>query len=146
MPKLPPFALADAQPRPQRPYYLLIFYLMFAVPLFAIHSTLLNLPYFWDELGQFVPTALDLLQHGALVARSTVPNVHPPGVEAYLVLFYKVFGYSIGVTRVAMLLLSSVGLLLLFLLSIQLSRGSKGAPAFLPPSFFWFRRCSTRKA
>ena len=39
----------------------------------------------------------------AWVAHSTIPNVHPPGVEAYLVLWYKVFGYSIPVTRVAML-------------------------------------------
>ncbi len=135
MPRLSPFELAQAKPRPARNYYLLIFYLVFAVPLFAIHSTLLNLPYFWDELGQFVPTALDLLRHGQLVPTSTIPNVHPPGVEAYLVLFYKAFGYSIFVTRIAMLVMSSAGLLVLFLLAIQLSKGSKGAPAFLPPIF-----------
>ena len=68
MPKLPPFALAEAQQKPRRPYFLLIFYLIFAVPLFAIHLSLLSLPYFWDELGQFVPTALDLLRDGAWVA------------------------------------------------------------------------------
>ena len=133
MPRLTPFELAPAQPRAPRNYYLIVFYLIFAVPLFTIHLTLLSLPYFWDELGQFVPTALDLLRHGVLVPISTVPNVHPPGVELYLVLFYKVFGYSITVTRVAMLVMSSVGLLLLFLLSIRLSKGTEGAPAFLPP-------------
>ncbi len=135
MPKLPPFALAEAQRKPRRPYFLLIFYLIFAVPLFAIHLSLLSLPYFWDELGQFVPTALDLLRQGAWVARSAVPNVHPPGVESYLVLFYQAFGYSIPITRIAMLLMASVGLLLLFLLAIKLSRGTQGAPAFLPPIF-----------
>ncbi len=135
MPKLPPFALAEEQRKPRRPYFLLVFYLIFAVPLFAIHLSLLSLPYFWDELGQFIPTALDLLREGAWVARSAVPNVHPPGVEAYLVLFYRAFGYSIPITRVAMLLMASVGLLLLFLLAIRLSRGTKGAPAFLPPIF-----------
>jgi hypothetical protein len=135
MPKLPPFALLDAQPRPKRPYYLLVFFFVFAVPLFAIHLPLLNLPYFWDELGQFVPAALDLLRHGALVPRSAVPNVHPPGVEAFLVLFYKIFGYSIPVTRIAMLTMASAGLLILFLLAIELSKGTKGAPAFLPPLF-----------
>ena len=135
MPKLPTFALAHAQLKPRRPYYLLIFYAVFALPLFITHWSLLSLPYFWDELGQFVPTALDLLQKGQLVPTSTVPNVHPPGVEAYLALCYRVFGYSIPITRVAMLLMASAGLLVLFLLAIELSRGTRRAPAFLPPIF-----------
>lgn len=135
MPKLPPFALAEAQPRRKRPYYLLVFFCVFAVPLFALHLPLLNLPYFWDELGQFIPAALDLWRHGKLIPSSAVPNVHPPGVEAFLALFYKVFGYSIPATRVAMLTLASAGLLILFLLAIELSKGTKGAPAFLPPLF-----------
>ena len=113
--------------------YLSIFFLLFAVPLFAIHFSLLNLPYFWDELGQFIPTALDLLRDGAWVAHSTLPNIHPPGVEAYLVLWYKLFGYSIPITRVAMLAVAAAGLLILFLLSIELSRDAPGVPAFLPP-------------
>ena len=135
MPKLPPFALANAQPRRKRPHYLAVFFLVFAVPLFLSHIQLLDLPYFWDELGQFVPTALDLLRHGWLVPRSTVPNVHPPLVEAYLALAYQVFGYSIAATRIAMLLMASAGLLVLFLLSIELSKGTRGVPAFLPPIF-----------
>lgn len=133
MPKLPPFALADARPTKKRPYYLGIFFLIFAAPLFAIHVPLLGLPFFWDEHGQFIPTALDLLRSGAWIAHSTIPNVHPPGVEAYLVLWYKLFGYSIPVTRAAMLLLASLGLLLTFLLAIELSKNTSGAPAFLPP-------------
>ncbi len=134
MPRLPPFALAEAgQKRRNGPQYLLLFFALFAIPLVAIHLPLLSLPLFWDEGGQFIPTALDLLRHGDWVARSTVPNVHPPGVEVYLVLWYKLLGYSIPVTRVAMLLLASAGLLITFLLAIELSRGTKGAPAFLPP-------------
>ena len=113
--------------------YLLVFFLLFAIPLFVSHLQLLSLPFFWDEHGQFIPTALDILQYGAWVARSTVPNVHPPGVEAYLVLWYKLFGYSIPLTRVAMLLVACFGLLFTFLLAIELSKGAKGAPAFLPP-------------
>jgi Glycosyltransferase family 87 len=135
MPKLPPFALAGPVREKARPYYLAIFLLVFAAPLFAIHLPLLGLPFFWDEQGQFIPTALDLLRHGAWIARSTVPNVHPPGVEAYLVVWYKLFGFSIELTRVAMLLLAAFGLLFTFLLAIQLSRGTEGAPAFLPVVF-----------
>lgn len=135
MPKLPPFALAEAHDPKSRPYYLAIFFLVFAAPLFAIHLPLLGLPFFWDEQGQFIPTALDLLRSGAWVAHSTIPNVHPPGVEAYLVVWYKLLGFSIPVTRVAMLLFASLGLLVTFLLAIELSQGTDGAPAFLPPLF-----------
>ena len=133
MPRLPPFALADIEPPRKRPYYLILFFLLFTGPLFVVHLQLLSLPYFWDEHGQFIPTALDLLRHGWWVARSTIPNVHPPGVEVYLVLWYKLFGYSITVTRAAMLVVTGVGLLVTFLLAIELSQGTTGAPAFWPP-------------
>ena len=138
MPKLPPFALAEMEPaRPRRPWYLAVFFVLFTAPLFLIHLHLLGLPFFWDELGQFIPTALDLLRTGAWVAHSTIPNVHPPGVEAYLVLWYKLFGYSIPVTRAAMLFLAGGGLLATFLLAIELSKGTRGAPAFLPSLFLF---------
>lgn len=136
MPKLPPFALADSPSAAHnRPYYLLLFFALFTAPLIALHLHLLTLPFFWDEHGQFIPTALDLLRNGRWVAHSTIPNVHPPGVEMYLVLWYKLFGFSIPVTRIAMLLLAGAGLLFTFLLAIELSRGTDGAPAFLPPLF-----------
>ncbi len=112
-----------------------IFFLIFTTPLVLLHLGLLNLPYFWDEQGQFIPTALDLLRDGSWVAHSTVPNIHPPGVEAYLVLWYKLFGYSIVFTRLAMLMVAGAGLLVVFLLAIELCRGVPGLPAFLPPVF-----------
>jgi hypothetical protein len=115
------------------PSYLAVFFFLFAVPLFILHIRLIWLPFFWDEHGQFIPTALDILRSGAWVAKSTVPNVHPPGVEAVLALFYSVFGYSIPLTRVVMLTWASFGLLFTFLLAIELSAGTVGAPAFLPP-------------
>ena len=134
MPKLPPFALANERPRHSRNgLALVIFFFLFAIPLFAFHLRLIVLPFFWDEHGQFIPTALDILRSGAWVAKSTVPNVHPPGVEALLALLYKVFGYSIPLTRIAMLVWASFGLLFTFLLAIELSAGTRGAPAFLPP-------------
>jgi hypothetical protein len=133
MPKLAPVPLAQRPPINARPYHFFIFLLLFAALLFAIHIPLLNLPFFWDEHGQFIPTALDLLRSGAWIAHSTTPNVHPPGVEAYLVLWYKLFGFSIPLTRAAMLVLASFGLLFTFLLAIELSQDARGAPAFLPP-------------
>ncbi len=78
-----------------------------ALAVFALHWPYLRLPYFWDELGQFVPAGLDILQHGAWIPRSTVPNSHPPGLMAYLALVWSVFGYSIPATRAAMLVVAA---------------------------------------
>ena len=102
----------------------------FALVIFLIHAPYLSLPYFWDEMGQFVPAALDILHDGALVPHSTVPNVHPPGVMAYLAGVWSVFGYSILATRAAMLALAALLFLFTFLLAIELCRGLPGAPAF----------------
>lgn len=107
---------------------------LWAVPLVLLHVSLLSVRPFWDEAGQFIPTALDLLRHGWWVTRTAIPNVHPPGVEVYLVLWYKVFGYSIPITRVAMLVYASFGLLLTFLLGIELLKGTTGYFALLPPA------------
>src|SRR3954471_21375059 len=111
-----------SHPKKTQRRYLAVFLLLFAIPLFAIQLQLLTLPFFWDEHGQFIPTALDLLRSGTWVAHSTTPNVHPPAVEAYLVVWYKLLGFSIPVTRVAMLVLAGWGLLVTFLLTLELSR------------------------
>jgi hypothetical protein len=94
------------------------------------HAPFFDLPFFWDEVGQFVPAALDLFRSGAVVPRSVTPNAHPPGVMAYLAAVWTVAGFSIVSTRAAMLLLSSVSVLVVFLLAIKLCSGVKGAPAF----------------
>ncbi len=126
-------SLAERPVFRSRRFHLAIFFFLFTIPLFAIHWRLLALPFFWDEQGQFIPTALDLLRSGSWIAHSTIPNVHPPGVEAYLVAWYKLFGFSIPLTRIAMLLMAGLGLLFTFLLAIELSQDADGAPAFLPP-------------
>ena len=116
---------------------------LIALILILAHAPLLELPFYWDEIGQFVPASLDLFRAGAWIPVSTVPNVHPPGVMAYLALFWKIFGYSIPATRIAMLLIAALGALVTYLLGIELGRGSMGTPAFaalallcLSPLFF----------
>lgn len=96
------------------------------------HAPYLRLPYFWDELGQFIPQSLDLLQLGAWIPVTTTPNIHPPGVIAYLALVWQTLGggqHSILLTRLAMLLLAAFGALGCFLLSIRLGRTTPGYPA-----------------
>src|SRR5262249_2512989 len=112
-----------------------IFLVAFAALVIAIHLPFLKLPFFWDELGQFVPAALDILRSGAWIPHSTLPNVHPPAVMAYLALVWKIFGYSIAAGRVAMLVVASAGVLFSFQLAIRLSRGVAGTPAFAAAVF-----------
>lgn len=101
-----------------------------AAILLALHVPYLRLPFHWDELGQFVPAALDLYRDGAWVTHSTDPNVHPPGLMAVLALVWRVTGFSIAASRVTMLLIAAAGAYAAFLLAIRLGRGSAGAPGF----------------
>src|SRR3974390_1359989 len=110
--------------------HLLVFGVMLGAVV-ALHLPYLKLPYFWDELGQFIPASLDILRDHAWVPHSTVPNVHPPGVMTYLALAWTLFGYSVVVTRVVMLAVAAVGVYATFLLAIRMCQGVPGAPAFI---------------
>jgi 4-amino-4-deoxy-L-arabinose transferase-like glycosyltransferase len=109
--------------------YVYFFFLFFFI-LFLTHSVILDLPYFWDEMGQFIPAALDIWHGNAWIPQSTVPNVHPPGVMAYLVAVWSITGYSVAATRVAMLLLAAAGVLAVFALAVHVLKPLAGLPAF----------------
>jgi 4-amino-4-deoxy-L-arabinose transferase-like glycosyltransferase len=118
------------RPRPpvRRQTYVLV-YALISIFMVLAHGPILDAPFYWDETGQFIPASLDLYRTGAVIPHSTTPNVHPPGVMAYLAGFWHVFGFSIAGTRVAMLLLASLGVLFTFLLAIELGREAPGTPA-----------------
>jgi 4-amino-4-deoxy-L-arabinose transferase-like glycosyltransferase len=123
--------MAESARRRIRPDTYLFFLALFALIVFLSHAPLLRLPYYWDELGQFVPAALDIFHDSAWIPHSTVPNVHPPGVMAYLAAFWTLAGCSPLATRIAMLSVASVAVLVAFLLAIELCRNVRGAPAFV---------------
>ena len=104
--------------------------LLFAAFVFATHASLVSMPYFWDEVGQFIPSTWDLYRDGSIVPHSATPNVHPPGVMAWIAFWWKAFWPSVAVTRLAMLLLASLTLLAAFLLAVELSCATPGLPAF----------------
>src|SRR3974390_1690037 len=94
--------------------------LVFAVILvviFLLHVPLLQLPYFWDEAGYYVPAARDILLSGSLIPHSTISNAHPPLVLAWVALWWKCAGYAPLVTRSAMLVVAAFSLLGLFRLA-----------------------------
>jgi hypothetical protein len=87
------------------------------VGIFLLHLPVLQLPYFWDESGYYVPAARDLLLSGSLIPHTTVSNAHPPLVMAWIALWWKCVGYAPLVTRSAMLMVAAFGLLGVFRLA-----------------------------
>jgi hypothetical protein len=102
-----------ASPRPHPAFVFVIIF--FAI--FLLHVPLLQLPYFWDEAGYYVPAARDLLFHGSLIPLTTVSNAHPPLVMAWVAMWWKLFGFAPLVTRSAMLVAAAFSLLGLFRLA-----------------------------
>ena len=95
----------------------LLLLLLFFLVLLALHLPLLDLAYFWDEAGYYIPAARDLLLRGSLIPRSSISNAHPPLVMAYLAVAWKVFGSTPVVTRTAMLGVAAFTLVGLFRLA-----------------------------
>jgi hypothetical protein len=93
-----------------------VFAVIFA-SIFLLHAFLLQLPYFWDEAGYYIPAARDILLTGSLIPHSTVSNAHPPLVMAWLALWWKLVGYAPLVTRTAMLILAAFSLVGVFRLA-----------------------------
>ena len=102
--------------RSSSPHPALVFAIIF-VAIFLLHSSLLQLPYFWDEAGYYVPAARDIFLSGSLIPRTTVSNAHPPLMLAWIALWWKVVGYAPLVTRSAMLVVSAFSLLGVFRLA-----------------------------
>ena len=111
-----------AAPPDERPQVrnILLVSAVIALFVFLSHAAFLKLPFYWDELGQFVPASLDLFQSGSWIPHSTVANVHPPGVMAYLATVWSIAGYSIAATRFAMLGLAALGVVITLRLAIRM--------------------------
>ena len=108
--------------------------LAFAVILAAVvltHLPLLRLPFFWDEAGYYIPAARDLFLAGSLIPSSVPSNAHPPLVMAYLGTWWKIAGFSMVVTRIAMLLVAAFALLGVFRLGRLLTNTDVAVSATL---------------
>ncbi len=93
------------------------------LPIFAAlclsHFTLLALPYYWDEAGYYIPAAWDFFRTGSLIPITTLSNAHPPLPSIYLALWWKVFSFCPVVTRVAVLVVASLGLTAVWRLAMR---------------------------
>jgi 4-amino-4-deoxy-L-arabinose transferase-like glycosyltransferase len=105
--------------------------LVVAPVFYFLHWPFLGLPYFWDEAAQFVPVAQDVYNGAGWIPHSAVPNIHPPGLMAYVALAWRVAGTGQATTRSAILLLSVCGAFCAFLLARELCLDLPGKPALL---------------
>jgi 4-amino-4-deoxy-L-arabinose transferase-like glycosyltransferase len=117
----------------------LVFAVTFAA-IFLLHMPLLQLPYFWDEAGYYIPAARDLLLTGSVIPLSAPSNAHPPLVMAFLAAGWKIAGYSPQVTRTLMLLVSAFALLGVFRLarrvaSLEVAIAATACTALYPVFF-----------
>lgn len=97
-----------------------IFPLIFTA-LYASHFSLLRLPYYWDEAGYYIPAAWDFFRTGSLIPITTLSNAHPPLPSVYLALWWKVAGFAPEVTREAVLLVASLGLVAVWRLALRIT-------------------------
>src|SRR5437764_4548496 len=109
---------------------LLVFNFIFAA-LFLLHLTLINLPYYWDEAGYFIPAARDIYADCSFIPHSTLSTAHPPLVMAYLALAWKLFGFRIAVARTGMLLVSALALTGVFRLAERVANARVAAAAIV---------------
>jgi len=108
------------EPRLDRPLPLwMIFPVIFAA-LYASHFSLLGVPYYWDEAGYYIPAAWDFFRTGSLIPVTTLTNAHPPLPSVYLALWWKTSGFLPEVTREAVLLVASLGLLAVWRLAMRI--------------------------
>jgi hypothetical protein len=98
----------------------MIFPVIFAAE-YVSHFSLLLLPYYWDEAGYYIPAAWDFFRTGSLIPITTVSNAHPPLPSIYLALWWKTSGFSPEVTREAVLIVASLGLLAVWRLAVRLT-------------------------
>ncbi len=107
-------------PRLDAPFPLWMIFPVVFVALYATHFTLLLLPYYWDEAGYYIPAAWDFFRTGSLIPTSTLSNAHPPLPSVYLALWWKASGFYPEVTREAVLIVASLGLLAVWKLVLRL--------------------------
>ena len=116
----------------RKPRTTLLLALVFAAAfagLYVSHASLLDLPYYWDEAGYFIPAARDIYADGSFIPHSTLSNAPPPLVMTWLALAWKLFGFRIEVSRTAMLAVSALALTGVYALGCRVANRRVGVGA-----------------
>jgi len=123
----------------------LLYLLIFAAVALS-HATLLQLPYFWDEGGYYIPAALDFYTHGWLVPHYT--NAHPPLPNLLLGTLWHLVGFRILATRLFLCAFAAAALLAIFRLVNRLLDAPSALCVTTLTAFYpiWFAQSSLAHA
>ena len=124
------------------PFLLVLFFLAVSI----CHLTLLQLPYFWDEGGYYIPAALDFFHSGTLIPQFT--NAHPPLPNVLLGTLWHIVGFHILATRLFVCGVAAAALVAIFRLTqTLLSFTAAVTVTFLTAAYpIWFAQSSLAHA
>src|SRR5580692_3572590 len=120
----------------------------FFAAVYLSHLTLLNLPYFWDEGGYYIPAAWDFFRTGTLIPQSTVTNAHPPLPSILLAGWWHLSGYVVSGTRTLVCMVSAAALLGVFKLARNLTTTAVAAVTVVLTTIYpvWFAQSTLAHA
>ena len=123
-----------------------ILFLIFFAAVAVSHLTLLNLPYYWDEGGYYIPAALDFYHTGQLVPHFT--NAHPPLPNILLGALWHIVGFHIVATRLFVCGFAAAGLVAVFRLTQRLLDAQAAVAVALLTAVYpiWFAQSSLAHA
>ncbi|MFC1632479.1 hypothetical protein ACFL2I_08000, partial [Candidatus Omnitrophota bacterium] len=104
--------------------FLLIIVVLFKLPI-------INMPYHWDALGGSIPGALWIYQHRFVPALGTLDFGHPQLFHEILAIIWSIFGYSIWLTHLVVIIFSFLGVYFTYRLGTDLKDRRTGIIAAL---------------
>lgn len=110
------------------------------------HLTLLDLPYYWDEGGYYIPAALDFFHRGALIPAYT--NAHPPLPAVILGTVWRLAGFHTLATRLTACAFAAASLLAVLRLTQRLLNAPAAAAVTLLTAVYpiWYAQSSLAHA
>lgn len=110
-------------------YPIVLFFLFFAL-LLTVKANILNVPYHWDVMGYVMPSADAFFETGRLSSLTGLSG-HPPLFFIVLVLVWTIFGQSVVVSHVLILVFGALSLSFLFVLTEKLYGWKEAVAAVL---------------
>lgn len=97
--------------------------------LFLLRGEVLQTPYFWDEVGYYIPNAVSMYRNNLYpIPDTAVPQSYPPLQPLTIVFGWWIFGFSIAATRITVFLTTAAVLTVTYLLGERVT-GSRAAGA-----------------
>jgi 4-amino-4-deoxy-L-arabinose transferase-like glycosyltransferase len=98
--------------------------------LFLLRGEALATPYFWDEVGYYVPNAVSMYEnHLYPIPETTVPQSYPPLHPLLIVVGWWLLGFSIAATRVVGFVVAAATVAAVYALGRELASPAVGVAA-----------------